>query len=398
MVFAHVDKCRPRSLKPLPHILHFSYVQYESRATFDRAEDGKVIARVSLKRFQHPITGTALKSIVQPLKVFAVTGPDSHLTSFSYDKRRDVQIKTPSHLLMSALHKCVRRRLPAAATRIAMDILRCVGMFELLRRFTVVILEDAVLHVQYPLLIWLAVATSRGYKVKNADIIAVLTVVYEVAAGAEVDHLQLLDRTSGETDMQTEGLWRDLTLALAVRASYGGRSGDVEMIRRAVEVWGSRFGGAERYEWLGRIRNANCVAKEYQQDMQNVVNDCLKGGGVVRGDVPLQAFDQHCCSVAKYIGLEAMRERASMFCRMCERAEMAKGMEGAKDVGVVEEIVKRLMWRFWGGVSVRTAFEGEEAAEKEEDDGEREEREVWLHDISWRVEAWCQRQCQRLGL
>jgi hypothetical protein len=53
---------------------------------------------------------------------------------------------------------------------------------EFLRRFTIIVLEDCVLHPALPLLVWLMVAHSKGFVLGRAHVAACLGVVRQVAA------------------------------------------------------------------------------------------------------------------------------------------------------------------------------------------------------------------------
>jgi hypothetical protein len=69
-------------------------------------------------------------------------------------------------VLKSCLQKNIRRMHPAASVRTASELASHTdkqGFHELIRRLTIIVLEDACLHPALPLLVWLMMANSKGY-------------------------------------------------------------------------------------------------------------------------------------------------------------------------------------------------------------------------------------------
>ena len=64
--------------------------------------------------------------------------------------------------LKSALQKNVRRGRREEAVNVAAALLRK-DVVQFVRRFMIIVLEDAVLHPDFPLLSWLLLATSKGF-------------------------------------------------------------------------------------------------------------------------------------------------------------------------------------------------------------------------------------------
>ncbi|GFR48217.1 hypothetical protein Agub_g10077, partial [Astrephomene gubernaculifera] len=138
------------------------------------------------------------------------------------------------------------------------------GASQLLRRLSVVCVEDAILHPGLPLVVWLMAAEPKGYNLGASHVSALLRVVYQLAmvqvrdglpdpwdgggaaegAGApaaaasgpatlaEVDELGL---------PPAEGC---LVKCLVMRAGYGGMACDVRMLRGFAGYWAARFRGA----------------------------------------------------------------------------------------------------------------------------------------------------------
>jgi len=64
-----------------------------------------------------------------------------------------------SHL-KSCLQKCIRRRQPLPAVRVAMELFDK-SYADLIRRLPIIVLEDSFLHPDFGLLVWLMVAESK---------------------------------------------------------------------------------------------------------------------------------------------------------------------------------------------------------------------------------------------
>ena len=77
------------------------------------------------------------------------------------DLSKTLPMKVP--VLKSVLQKSIRRRRPLPAVRVAME-LADKSWGDLIRRLPIIILEDSILHHDFPLLIWLMVADSKASK------------------------------------------------------------------------------------------------------------------------------------------------------------------------------------------------------------------------------------------
>ncbi|CAM9503022.1 unnamed protein product, partial [Scytosiphon promiscuus] len=89
--------------------------------------------------------------------------------------------RLPVAVIKSMLQKNVRRGRAAAAVRCALE-LALKSWNDAIRRVLVIIVEDSLLHPAAPLLTWLMVATSKGYRPPHRLLEAFLCVVYETAA------------------------------------------------------------------------------------------------------------------------------------------------------------------------------------------------------------------------
>eukprot|EP00743_Colponemidia_sp_Colp-15_P013887 GILK01016294.1.p1 GENE.GILK01016294.1~~GILK01016294.1.p1 ORF type:complete len:436 (+),score=73.45 GILK01016294.1:177-1310(+) len=152
-------------------------------------------------------------------------------------------------VLKSALQKNVRMCRPVAAVRSAIQLLR-VSVDDLLRRLTIIVLEDSILHPALPLLTWIMMASARGFTLSTPFVELILRIVHDVAAVRVRDHIPY--RTEGsikDSDLWT--LWDEsqrflmqdcaLLKSILIRAHFGGMPGDVLMLKRFALVWNQRF-------------------------------------------------------------------------------------------------------------------------------------------------------------
>ena len=82
--------------------------------------------------------------------------------------------------LKSHLQKCIRRMKPDLSVQTACELIR-LNLNDFLRRLPIIILEDVDLLSVLPTTIWLMVAYSKGYRLRNNDISWLLGVVKSLA-------------------------------------------------------------------------------------------------------------------------------------------------------------------------------------------------------------------------
>jgi len=160
--------------------------------------------------------------------------------------RRHSRLSVP--VLKSMLQKNIRRRRPMPAVRVAMELAdKSYG--DLVRRLPIMVLEDSILHPDFPLLVWLMVAESKGFKPPQQLMIRLMRIVFEVASCPIKDPLPPGDTFSedvgndDDTDL-TDGLGTDCEMmlrAMLLRVSYGGMKCDTEMLVQYEQLWRKRF-------------------------------------------------------------------------------------------------------------------------------------------------------------
>jgi hypothetical protein len=148
-------------------------------------------------------------------------------------------------VLKSMLQKAVRRGRSSSAVALC-GLLRRIAPDELLRRLPVIAIEDALLHPGLPVLVWLMVASSKGYRVPSTLWVVVARVVEELALCSHRDFCPPTSAPCTFDDLFDSEVNASscLVSSLLVRASYGGMPGDVSMLRNYAGLWRLRLGSA----------------------------------------------------------------------------------------------------------------------------------------------------------
>jgi hypothetical protein len=216
-------------------------------------------------------------------------GVDFSSPSLACNQRRPGQKRfnfSPS-LLKSLLQKNVRLSRPAAATRVALQLMVCHGVSEFLRRFVIILFEDAVLHPSLPQLTWLTLASSRKdseMALSAAHVDFLLQMVHQVASVGVKDPLtkeefggdehDLPSADDGPAEEQRQAAaptlaspleeltdeQRMLVKCILLRACAGGGQWDVRMLRAYALLWTRRFTAENRHRAAKEAAAAKGVA------------------------------------------------------------------------------------------------------------------------------------------
>ena len=216
---------------------------------------------------------------------------------------------SPSQL-KSLLQKNIRMSRPMAAVRSALQLAVRAGLNELLRRLSVIMLEDAILHPRLPLLLWLSLVcgekrkdSSGGSGSVSAErrderlrvlgkdgaaenrsmchpptlqlLNAVLQIVFDIAAVAvkdssrpeseELAHSPLPQQqpplSLADADCAGVSIAQLLYVrCLLLRAQLGGMEGDMAMMRRFAALWARRFAAENRQTAVARREPSKTAA------------------------------------------------------------------------------------------------------------------------------------------
>ena len=129
-----------------------------------------------------------------------------------------------SQYLSSHLQKCIRRMDDVKSIKTAKNFIE-LDYTGFIRRIPLIMLEDVSLHESFPILIWLMISNTKGFKLKIPIFKWLLGVVYHLSKCSEKTFYKKL---KGEIDMDNKD---DIILnTLRFRKCYGGMEGDMEMI------------------------------------------------------------------------------------------------------------------------------------------------------------------------
>ena len=172
----------------------------------------------------------------------------------------------PVSLLKSTLQKAVRRQQPRAAVELALQLLRQ-DATQMLRRWIVIVMEDAVLDVDVAWATWWMVALSKGWQMSEDDVVHLLRMVYRVAASPyhevipEKNALCANPLQHTRFDLKNTTPLRSACLALLVRCHYGGMPGDMLFLRGFVARWWQRT--ATWTQWLPYVAPQNVTYPDW---------------------------------------------------------------------------------------------------------------------------------------
>ena len=150
--------------------------------------------------------------------------------------------------LKSLVQKAVRRSKTALALT-AFTHLLSLNEQEALRRLAIIAVEDALPLHGYATLVWLMMATSKGYRLTEKHVQWLLGYVYALS---ECRYYEQFDkdaplRNNRDTVKRmrlahlSDQHGRNLCYSLATRKGYGGMKGDEEMMLSATLMWSIRF-------------------------------------------------------------------------------------------------------------------------------------------------------------
>ena len=139
-------------------------------------------------------------------------------------------VYSKNQYLLSHLQKCVRRMKTLKCVQTAKHLID-VDVTSLLRRLPIIMLEDVTIHESISIIIWLMIADSKKYILKNEMVQWILGVVYYLSKEPT--------KTEYKNNVNIEYEWEpkkyseeDNTIlySLKFRKRYGGMKGDMYMI------------------------------------------------------------------------------------------------------------------------------------------------------------------------
>ena len=228
-----------------------------------------------------------------------------------------------SQYLSSHLQKCIRRMDDVKSVKTAKNFIE-LDYTSFIRWLPIIMLEDVSLHESFPILIWLMISNTKGFKLKLPIFKWLLGVVYHLSKCREKTFYSKLE---DEMNIDNEN---DIVMnTLRFRKCYGGMNGDMEMIEYYTQ----------NLENLSVNTDKIFIIKHNVEGLQN-------------GEWLIEANDFHC---NKHI-LNYIKERFPKY---------------------EKEYIKRLIWIFSSSLNYRIS--PLEYTEKESDDWGIIEKKVKMY-------------------
>ena len=144
---------------------------------------------------------------------------------------------TDKSLLISMLQKAVRRCIPDVAASIALEIAHCDPLL-LARRLSIIAIEDVASDKNLVVSVWYMLAFSNGAHPTESDIIWMVQYAHALASNPNRDERFRKGHVPSAINSWKRGheINDNVSLALLIRAAFGGMRGDVEMLLRAASV------------------------------------------------------------------------------------------------------------------------------------------------------------------
>jgi hypothetical protein len=205
-------------------------------------------------------------------------------------------------LLKSNLQKAIRRKLKDNAIKTAVSLILIedenekiiqIGLFELLRRLCIIIIEDVILMYEFNIIFWFHVLLSKGYILNKYFIDIILLTIAKITTFEYQDkkYLNFLIHKDIKiiemiNDSKLTSKQRDLLTSLQFRKSYGGMNGDMFMIDKCTYIWYDRF----KNNKPGEMYMYNYLFKE------NIIMNVLNPKDILK-----EAYDFHCTDICQRI-------------------------------------------------------------------------------------------------
>jgi hypothetical protein len=294
-------------------------------------------------------------------------------------------------VLKSILQKCIRRRRPLPAVRVAMELIdKSLG--DLLRRLPVIILEDSSMHPDFGILVWLMISFSKDYVLPPQLIIRVLQIVFEVASCQWSDPLVRSSQEEGQDDDEPHSTGASLSSfheasesvpkaaeemiwSILVRAEYGGMKGDIRMLHKYADLWMRRFSsGNVPGAVASQLRDSSAEAASSSSDVEwcsvpmlmhrrakeqgesRVSSLCATGIDQLRmDDICIEGVDFHCSAVVDHLlsdnELVGVCHDLLVLSQQRDAGQIPATAEGRSSW--LEGIFKECIWNFSAGVNRR---------------------------------------------
>lgn len=214
---------------------------------------------------------------------------NSKLTVSTNTKGKAYNLPTPFKvydlgLLKSGLQKAVRRNETEKAMYIAWQLL-CQEPKQFLKRFAIIVMEDAILHPDYPMLVWIMISHLQSWNLTEFQVEFLLKMVYEVAS---CNYRDKYYHYKEEVDIDVEEM-DEYIMSFYLRIKKEGMKGDMEMLKSQMIIWKDRF-TKDRTNWMEFIKSAYKIDVDF-----NLIKELMnKRPFLQEKHYILEGIDFHC--------------------------------------------------------------------------------------------------------
>jgi hypothetical protein len=176
---------------------------------------------------------------------------------------------TKNQYLLSHLQKSIRRMKPELSVKTAKHLLD-LDINSFIRRLPIIMIEDVTIHGSFPIIIWLMIAISKNFKIKNVMVQWLFGIVYYLSTCNIKTHYKkdnFINKYNGNHDNF------HILHSLSIRIAYGGMKGDMNMIRyyinhilnneikidyNKISIIKLDIKPLQKYEWMYQANDFHC--------------------------------------------------------------------------------------------------------------------------------------------
>jgi len=184
--------------------------------------------------FQCSVNIRGFNDIFTEIKLYGLIGNELKDYSFNYSPFRK------KSFLVSHLQKSIRKMKHNKAIKTAKHLID-LDISSLLRRLPIIMFEDVVPHESLPIIIWLMIAVTKGFHIKNVMVQWLLGVVYFLSSCK--DHDKVHKNNTVNLDIIQDNIYLK---SLLIRISYGGMKGDMKMLNYFIHFWREKMNNNEK--------------------------------------------------------------------------------------------------------------------------------------------------------
>lgn len=310
---------------------------YTAEWTNNLPENSTEIGKIKWKKYDRIIT------ICCNITIYNSNNCDTPFTpsNISY-KFSDTDLS----ILRSHLQKCVRREEHLLGFQTAISMITTNNnLFEMLRRLTIIIIEDSVLFIDYSILVWFLCITSKGYKI-NANLMKILLdIVYKVMISNHKDiNYKIVRYNTKKNSNLCQNImastinqkYKNLLYSVQLRNSFKGMSCDQDMLDKTTFIWLKRMeANSQLCKFLDIYYDNPPIISYTSLDPKNII---------------IEALDFHCTNV-------------------CEK------LYNKANIGISIDKLKQLIWDYSSSTNTRIDING--LLENKSDD-KSDNNDLWL--------------------